>query len=77
MRYDDQPHIGMRVRVRHCAFAYQLPEGLPEGAEVTLVGFDIGYWTVRYRDKLFQVAMPCVGVGGILPTPISFRGNRS
>jgi hypothetical protein len=60
-------HFGQRVRVRHCVGAYRLPEELPEGAEVTLVGFDPGYWTVRYNGKLFKIAMPCVGDSGILP----------
>jgi hypothetical protein len=44
-----------------------LPQGLPEGAEVTIVDFDPGYWPVEYNGKRFKVAMPCVGEGGILP----------
>jgi hypothetical protein len=73
MPYDIRDQFGQRVRVHHCVGAYPLPEGLPEGGEVTIVGFQPGYWTVSYNAKQFRVAMPCVGNGGILPEPKRYR----
>jgi hypothetical protein len=67
MSFDIREHLGQRTRVRHCAGAYRLPDGLPEGAEVTLEDFQPGYWTVSYNGSRFQVAMPCVGDSGMLP----------
>jgi hypothetical protein len=58
--YDIRRNTGKRVKVKHCPGAYQLPDGLPEGAEVTLVSFDHGYWTVRHDDRLFPVALACI-----------------
>ena len=69
-------HFGQRVPVHHCQGAYRLPDGLPDGVEVTLVGFDIGYWTVSYNDKLYRVAMACVGDSGMLPLPNKFDRAR-
>jgi hypothetical protein len=69
MSYDIREHLGQRVRVRHCFGAYRLPDGLPEGAYVTLEDFQPGYWTVSYQSARYRVAMPCVGDCGILPSP--------
>jgi hypothetical protein len=69
MSYNIRDHLGQRVRVRHCFGAYQLPNGLPEGAEVTLEDFQPDYWTVSYQGSRYRVAMPCVGDSGILPSP--------
>ncbi len=56
------------MRVRHCRGAYQLPDGLPEGAEVELVSFNgHGYWTVRHNGKLFKVYLACLNSGMIPP----------
>jgi hypothetical protein len=71
MDFNIRDHLGQRTRVRHCAGAYRLPDGLPEGAEVTLEDFQPGYWTVNYNGARFRVAMPCVGDSGMLP-----RRNR-
>jgi hypothetical protein len=64
--YDIRVYLGWRARVHTCVGGYQLPEGLPENAEVRLEQFDTGYWTVRYEGKLFKVAMSCVGRGGMV-----------
>ncbi len=67
MSFNIRDHFGQRVRVRHCFGAYQLPDGLPEGAEVRLEAFQPGYWTVSYNGGHYRVAMPCVGDSGRLP----------
>ncbi len=69
MSFNGRDHFGQRVRVRHCLGAYRLPDGLPEGAEVTLEDFAPGYWTVSYNGGRHRVAMPCVGNAGRLPPP--------
>jgi hypothetical protein len=39
---------------------HHLPEGLPEGATVRIVGFDIGHFDVEYEGQHFRIPMACV-----------------
>jgi putative SOS response-associated peptidase YedK len=42
-------------KVQSVAGAYALPSGLPEGATVTIQGFDAGSFTVEFEGKQFRV----------------------
>ncbi|HHY86042.1 MAG TPA: hypothetical protein GYA07_11015 [Verrucomicrobia bacterium] len=53
-------YIGKKATVRSCFGGYSLPDGLPEGATVEIVGFDIGCFDVRFGRKTFRVPMACV-----------------
>ena len=53
-------YVGKSARVRSAFDGYQLPEGLPEGATVKIVGFDIGNFEVQYAGKTFRIPMACV-----------------
>ena len=39
---------------------HPLPPGLPEGAQVRIVGFDIGRFEVEHRGQTFKISMTCV-----------------
>jgi hypothetical protein len=49
--------IGDLVKVKHVHGGYPLPAGLPEGATVRVLAFDIGYRDVEYQGQVFHVAM--------------------
>jgi hypothetical protein len=53
-------YIGKNARVRSCFDGYSLPDGLPEGATVRIVGFDFGHFEVEYEGHAFRVSMTCV-----------------
>lgn len=57
-------HVGSYVKVHH-SMPYFLPEGLPEGASVKVIAFEIGGRTVEYRGRRFEVPMACVDSGWI------------
>jgi hypothetical protein len=65
-RRSDKPHgywthkPGMRVTVKHCHYSYRLPDEIPEGATVTIVSFDTGYYVVEYQGKQHTIAINCV-----------------
>ena len=48
------------AKVRSCLGGCELPAGLPEGAIVKIVGFDIGHFEVEYRKRRFRISMTCV-----------------
>jgi hypothetical protein len=58
---------GTKVRVKHCIGAYRLPTGLEPGDEVTILGFDHGYYDVARDGSRFKISVTCVdsedGVG--------------
>jgi hypothetical protein len=58
--------IGETVRVHHVHGGYRLPDGLPDGALVRVLAFDVGYRDVEYQGRTFQVAMACID-SGFLP----------
>ena len=62
--FDMEPEAGDRVKVGHCEGAYRLPEGLPVGAEVTLLKFEPGNWEVDYQGKRFTISMTCIQGAG-------------
>jgi hypothetical protein len=50
--------IGKTARVEasvHCLNMYRVPQGLPDGALVTLEKFDAGYWTVNYQRTRYTL----------------------
>jgi hypothetical protein len=53
-------YIGKIAKVRSGLGGYDLPQGLPEGAWVKIVGFDIGHFEVEYRKRKFKISMTCV-----------------
>jgi hypothetical protein len=53
-------YIGKKATVRSCFGGYSLPEDLPEGASVEIIGFDIGHFDVRYDSREFRIPMACV-----------------
>lgn len=53
-------YIGKFARVRSSFEDSQLPDGLPEGATVKIVGFDIGHFDVEHRGRKFKISMSCV-----------------
>lgn len=53
-------YIGKIARVRSTFDGYELPDGLPEGANVKIVGFDIGHFDVEHRGRKFKIPMVCV-----------------
>lgn len=58
--------VGDLVHVRHVHDGYRLPHGLPEGAEVRVVAFDIGTRAVEYNGRRFDVANACIDSGWLL-----------
>ncbi len=53
-------YVGKIARVRSCFDGYPLPEGLPDGSNVRIVGFDIGHFDVEYKGRRFTISMACV-----------------
>ena len=53
-------YIGKVARVRSSFDGYELPEGLPSGSNVRIVGFDIGHFDVEYKGRRFKISMACV-----------------
>jgi hypothetical protein len=53
-------YVGKTAVVRSGFDGYELPDGLPEGATVKIVGFDIGNFTVEFDGTIFTVPMACV-----------------
>jgi hypothetical protein len=51
------------VKAKHCAGAYRLPLGLPNGAIVRVVSTGTGYIKVQLGRKRFTVSMACVDSG--------------
>jgi hypothetical protein len=49
--------VGDVVRVHHCYGEYMLPQGLPDGAEVWVVGFVQALRLVEWDGELFEVHM--------------------
>jgi hypothetical protein len=52
-------YVGKLVRVKHCQGGYSLPDDLPEGVLVEIIGFDIGQFYVVYHNEVFVVPMAC------------------
>jgi hypothetical protein len=55
-------YVGQLVRVKHCQGGYMLPDELPEGALVEIIGFDIGRFDVVYRHQVFNISMACAEI---------------
>jgi hypothetical protein len=53
-------YVGKVARVRSDYDGHPLPEGLPEGATVRIVSFDIGHFDVEYKGRRFKISMVCV-----------------
>ena len=53
-------YLGKMAKVRSGFGDAPLPEGLPQGATVRIVGFDIGRFDVEYRGRRFMIPMACV-----------------
>ena len=53
-------YVGKVAKVRSAFDGCQLPEGLPEGCVVKIVGFDIGHFDVEHRGRRFKISMTCV-----------------
>jgi hypothetical protein len=51
--------VGDMVKKRQCLNRYRLPEGLPEGAKVKVVGAR----DIEFEGRRFRMAMPCVNDG--------------
>jgi hypothetical protein len=55
--------IGDVVFTKHCPYAYRLPEGLPEGVRVHVLGRESGTTIVLFQGKHFRISMTCVDNG--------------
>ena len=53
-------YIGKLARVRSNFDGAVLPEGLPEGAMVRIVAFEVGQFEVEHEGRTFKVPMICV-----------------
>ena len=53
-------YVGKTARVRSDFTGHPLPEGLPEGVSVRIVGFDLGHFDVVYLGRHFRISMACV-----------------
>ena len=53
-------YVGKVAKVRSDFDSVPLPEGLPEGASVRIVGFDIGHFDVEHQGRRFRISMACV-----------------
>ena len=52
----------LMATVKSMPYAYDLPEGLPEHASVTILRFDVGSFDVEFEGKAFRVASACVAL---------------
>src|SRR5687767_10007226 len=63
---------GERVTVHHCNGGYWLPDGLPEGAPVTVHVMDVGYAHVLdAHGRQWKVALSCIQ----LPRDVWWHGE--
>lgn len=53
-------YIGKMAKVRSSFGDSRLPDGLPEGAAVKIVGFNIGQFEVEHGGRTFRISMTCV-----------------
>ena len=53
-------YVGKVAKVRSAFENQQLPEGLPEGSAVKIVGFDTGHFDVLHKGRRFKISMTCV-----------------
>jgi len=53
-------YVGKLAKVRSSFTDQPLPDGLPEGATVKIVGFDIGHFDVEHKGRRFKISMMCV-----------------
>lgn len=53
-------YVGKVAKVRSDRDGHPLPNGLPEGARVKIVGFDIGHFEVEHGGRTFKISMTCV-----------------
>ena len=53
-------YVGKVAKVRSAFDGCQLPEVLPEGSAVKIVGFDIGHFDVEHKGRKFKISMMCV-----------------
>lgn len=53
-------YVGKVAKVRSAFGAQQLPDGLPEGSDVKIVGFDTGHFDVMHKGHRFKISMTCV-----------------
>jgi hypothetical protein len=53
-------YVGKIATVRSDFAGHPLPEGLPEGARVRIIGFDIGHFEVEHKGRTFKISMTCV-----------------
>lgn len=53
-------YVGKVAVVRSSFDGYELPDGLPEGSTVRIIGFDIGHFTVEFESRAFTIPMACV-----------------
>ena len=53
-------YVGKVAKVRSDSDSDPLPEGLPEGAAVRIVGFDLGHFDVEYKGRRLRISMACV-----------------
>jgi hypothetical protein len=55
--------VGSRVRIYHVHGGYRLPDGLPEGAQVTVIAIETGLRVVEYDGQRFEVPQACINSG--------------
>ncbi len=53
-------YVGKMAKIRSGVGGYELPEGLPEGSTVRIVGFDIGHFEVEHEGRTYTISMACV-----------------
>jgi hypothetical protein len=53
-------YVGKVAKVRSNFDGSRLPEGLPEGSAVKIVGFEIGHFDVMHKGRKFRISMACV-----------------
>jgi hypothetical protein len=53
-------YVGKVAKVRSSFGGSSLPDGLPEGSAVKIVGFDIGHFDVEHKGRKFRISMMCV-----------------
>ncbi len=53
-------YVGKVAKVRSAFDDHRLPDGLPEGSAVKIIGFDTGHFDVEHRGRKFKISMTCV-----------------